>query len=170
MREQAFAWVCELPNCGHRWLASSDIPPVQCSSCRKRGWHVTKTVAELIREKSINAITEDDVRRIVREELESHRPVTSVTLPEPEVIRPSMDHLRDICAGMTDREPIAYKPRSAGITDLAVGTGDYCPMHGPPQEREPCYYKEYDEQTGETYACGLSSHSAKVKHTRGRKL
>lgn len=33
-----------------------------------------------------------------------------------------------------------------------------------------CSYREYDTETGETYACGLTSHSGKIKHTRGRTL
>jgi len=36
------------------------------------------------------------------------------------------------------------------------------------EERPMCPYKEYDQETGETYACGLHVHSSKIRHTRGR--
>lgn len=35
------------------------------------------------------------------------------------------------------------------------------------EERLMCSYREYDPDTGETYACGLREHPGKVKHTRG---
>lgn len=37
-------------------------------------------------------------------------------------------------------------------------------------EAAMCPYREYDTETGETYACGLTAHSGKIKHTRGRTL
>ncbi len=33
-----------------------------------------------------------------------------------------------------------------------------------------CDYKERDQDTGEWYACGLSAHPSKVRHTRGQLL
>lgn len=35
------------------------------------------------------------------------------------------------------------------------------------EERSMCSYREYDPETGETYACGLREHPGKVRHTRG---
>ncbi len=40
----------------------------------------------------------------------------------------------------------------------------------PEPEVQECPYTEYDQESGETYGCGLKVHSAKVKHVRGRKL
>jgi hypothetical protein len=39
MIEPRDCWVCELPGCGHAWIKTGDIPPDQCSRCRKRGWN-----------------------------------------------------------------------------------------------------------------------------------
>lgn len=38
------------------------------------------------------------------------------------------------------------------------------------QGPEPCSYREYDQDTGETYGCRLPVHSAKIKHQRGDAL
>lgn len=35
-------------------------------------------------------------------------------------------------------------------------------------ERPMCSYKEYDQDTGETYACALRQHPGKIKHQRGQ--
>lgn len=66
MREQAFAWRCEHPGCGHRWLASSETPPEQCARCRKRNWNQTLTTAELVRAKSPDL---DDRMRVIAAEV-----------------------------------------------------------------------------------------------------
>jgi hypothetical protein len=38
-RITADCWKCELPDCGHIWLAASDVPPSHCAKCRRRGWN-----------------------------------------------------------------------------------------------------------------------------------
>ncbi len=32
-------WQCEYDDCGHVWIASSEVPPAQCAKCRRRGWN-----------------------------------------------------------------------------------------------------------------------------------
>lgn len=156
MREQRQVsfWVCELDGCGHVWPAKSETPPDKCGKCGRRRWHVTKTVAELIREKAPDI--DDRIRRIVREEMASVQavprslPAIRHNVPEPQIIpppaRPSLDSLRNICAGLTTPQPLE------------------------PADRPPCDFTQYDDQTGETYRCGLLAHPAKVKHTRGPKV
>jgi hypothetical protein len=39
MRIKVDAWQCELTDCKHIWLATSDIPPSHCAKCRRRLWH-----------------------------------------------------------------------------------------------------------------------------------
>lgn len=39
MRISRDCWQCEYPDCGHVWIASSEVPPEQCARCRKRKWH-----------------------------------------------------------------------------------------------------------------------------------
>lgn len=158
MRDTREVWVCELDGCGHVWLASSKLPPDRCAKCKRRAWHVTKTTGELIREKApeITLDLEERIRRIVREEWVArpngvtNGPPTRYNVAEPEILppaaRPSLDSLRDICAGLTTPLPIE------------------------PADRPACDFTQYDPDTGETYQCGLSAHPAKVKHTRGPKV
>lgn len=135
-------WVCELEDCGHWWIAKTETPPALCASCGRRGWHKTKSTAELVREKG--ADLDDRLRALIREVLaESPRqtvPMTPAILPP----RQDIESLRDICAGITTP-----------------------PATAPPSDWQPCLYTEYDQDTGETYRCGLSIHPPKVKHTRG---
>lgn len=154
MRDTREVWVCELDGCGHVWLASSKLPPDRCAKCKRRAWHVTKTTGELIREKAPDI--DDRIRRIVREEMAArpngttNGPAIRHNVPEPQIIpppaRPSLDSLRNICAGLTTPQPLE------------------------PADRPPCDFTQYDDQTGETHRCGLLAHPAKVKHTRGPKV
>lgn len=115
MREMAFAWVCELDSCGHRWLAKTETPPALCAKCRRRGWHITKTTAELVREKG--ADLEDRLRAIVREELAAYSAVadrlTPSPRPEPRVV---VDEYSEGYQSPEPRRP-AFDPRTiAGVT------------------------------------------------------
>jgi len=50
--------------------------------------------------------------------------------------------------------------------DFAATSGkDWKPTS--PVDGVMCSYREYDPDTGETYACGLREHLPKVRHTRG---
>lgn len=66
----------------------------------------------------------------------------------PEHIKPDMDTLRVMAKGVV--------PASESFEHLA--------------EVPRCPYTEYDEQEGETMACGLNTHSGKVKHGNWRRL
>lgn len=46
MRKALDCWVCEF--CGHPWIAKNEIPPDQCSSCHRRGWHTATETAGVI--------------------------------------------------------------------------------------------------------------------------
>lgn len=69
--------------------------------------------------------------------------VTATIIDEfGELGKPDMDALHAICTGkVAVVHPIPVEP-----------------------ERPMCAYTEYDEPTGETMACGLHQHSAKVRH------
>ena len=135
-QRQATVNHCDI--CTHEWIPKPGVLYTHCTSsrCRSRKWNSASCA------------------------LVTASAVTKVTLPEPEVIRPSMEHLRDICAGIT--------PTMQPLREVLDAMRP--PIPGPPMSQMPCAYTEYDEQTGETYACGLPVHPARVKHTRGRRL
>lgn len=164
-QEQGLLWRCEYEDCGHRWVAASKEAPAKCGKCRRRGWHKTQTTAELVRQSGVGL--EERMREVAREvfeEMMAGLPVepveeyvergTNVSLDVAPSSKPDLAALRAICAGETTSHE--HSPNHFNIQ--------------PPSERRPCAYTEYDQETGETYRCGLSEHSQKVKHTRGPKV
>lgn len=167
MRENRPCWVCELDGCGGAWMATGEVPPEKCSKCKRRGWHKTKTVRELLQDAAPLATDGTPLHKriveIVREVLEDAQDVEPATYSEPVhagpfssplpfTAKPTMESLREICAGKLQPSPM-------------VESGS--PMVEP---SSACLYTEYDYESGETYACGLQAHTPKVKHTRGRRL
>jgi len=82
MLVEAKAWQCEFEDCGHKWLAKSDVPPALCGRCRRRGWHQTKTTVELIREKGVDL--DERIRAIVMDVLHHAEASTDAALDQPQ--------------------------------------------------------------------------------------
>lgn len=161
-------WKCELDGCGYEWAAKDKLPPDKCAGCKKRGWHKTKTTAEVVRESVAKIVPdgsalalriEEIARRVFREEW-NDIPAEIYVTPEPSAqVKPDIAALRAICAGNV--------PPSGASPAFHPLDPTQAPM---PTTRQPCSYTEYDTDTGETYRCGLSEHSGKIRHTRGPKV
>jgi hypothetical protein len=162
-QEQGLLWRCEYEDCGHRWVAASKEAPDKCGKCRRRGWHKTQTTAELVKQSGVGLEERMEVvARRVFEDMMAGLPVepvddgnverSAIVLPDVAPAgNPDIAALRAICAGDLPTTPVVQ-------TTTATA------------ERRHCSYTEYDQETGETYRCGLPEHSQKVRHTRGPKV
>lgn len=122
---------------------------MQCSKCRRSGWHKTKTVREVVRESG--AGLDERMRKIAREVFNEEMfavPVDDYRPPPVAATLPAVK-MNDAMAAFMSSSP-AVEPEP---DEMLV---------------EPCPYTEYDPDTGETYACGLAVHAPRVKHTRGK--
>ena len=94
---------------------------------------------------------------------------------------PEMGSIR---AEGSNPSPVSSKPDMAALRAIAAGNGlnsipytrelpDRLTMLAVQCERPDvgiCAYKEYDQDTGETMACGLVKHSMKQKHGAWRRV
>lgn len=132
MRLQVWAWRCELDGCGHTWLAAGIDPPAKCAKCKKRSWHKK------------DAVHPSSVTQV------HWQTNNSLNLPgiEREPAKPTMQSLRDICAGSSKQ--------LQNFHDEELLHGIEIPI---------CGFKWWEE--GEQYECLMDAgHSIPLKHGR----
>lgn len=148
MRLQVWSWRCELGGCGHTWLAAGVDPPAKCAKCKKRGWH------------------KKDIVHPSPATQTYWQTSNSLDLPgiEREPAKPTMQSLRDICAGKvptTFRVPVVGNTTSANQTTIPV----YRDSGFPITEIPICSFKWWED--GERYECLMDAgHSIPLKHGR----
>lgn len=77
-------WICEFPDCGHVWLKTGDVPPAQCSKCKRRGWHTAAAASPQALAMAVSGPVFVDAQG------EAVPAVPAVTIAQPATARPPM--------------------------------------------------------------------------------